>query len=204
VIAVCNRLVWVCNLRTNKRSAYLMFSLANQKVARIMVQTIIRQPVYEPPAMHFTNFCTTCGSPLTQKGWRLWIRGPICKECSRRGGNDRRIRSIVLIAVLVTAAFALGRSLRPAPPPLIIQRAANSPLSDSPINLNEITKPGTTGSNRSDASSTGAPDDTVYLCGARTKKGTPCKRRVHFAGERCYQHKGKPAMVPLEQLVIRP
>lgn len=42
------------------------------------------------------------------------------------------------------------------------------------------------------------------MCGARTRKGTPCRRRVHVAGERCFQHKGLPAMVPLEKLVIRP
>ncbi|HEY6044974.1 MAG TPA: hypothetical protein VIU65_00140 [Pyrinomonadaceae bacterium] len=105
------------------------------------------------------------------------------------------------MAVIVVAAFAFGRSLKPAPPPLTIQRAANSPLSDLPVNLNEIAQRGAT--NLSKAQDSGI-DDTVYICGARTRKGTPCKRRVHVAGDRCYQHKGKPAMVPLEKLVINP
>lgn len=30
----------------------------------------------------------------------------------------------------------------------------------------------------------------AYYCGAPTKKGTACKRRVKAAGLRCYQHKG--------------
>jgi hypothetical protein len=47
-------------------------------------------------------------------------------------------------------------------------------------------------------------DDAVYICGARTQKGTPCHRRVHVAGERCFQHKGLAAMVPLEKLTIKP
>jgi hypothetical protein len=47
-------------------------------------------------------------------------------------------------------------------------------------------------------------DDAVYICGARTQKGTPCRRRVHVAGERCFQHKGMPSLVPLSKLVIRP
>jgi hypothetical protein len=34
-----------------------------------------------------------------------------------------------------------------------------------------------------------APKPAIY-CGAPTKKGTPCKRRVKKAGARCYQHKG--------------
>jgi len=33
----------------------------------------------------------------------------------------------------------------------------------------------------------------VYFCGAETKKGTPCSRRVN-ANVRCYQHEGMPAM----------
>lgn len=150
--------------------------------------------------MHLTNFCTTCGAPLA-KHWRQWIRGPVCSECSRRRGRSARARSLIAIAAIVVAAFALGRSLKPAPPPLTIQRAANSPLSDLPVNLNEIAKRGAT--NFSQAQDAGI-DDTVYICGARTKKGTPCKRRVHVAGDRCYQHKGKPAMVPLEKLIIKP
>ena len=32
--------------------------------------------------------------------------------------------------------------------------------------------------------------DPVHLCGALTKKGTPCSRRVKGGG-RCWQHKGK-------------
>jgi hypothetical protein len=60
------------------------------------------------------------------------------------------------------------------------------------------------------SSQNGAPqtsatvDESAYICGARTKKGTPCRRRVHVAGERCYQHKGRTAMVALEKLIINP
>src|SRR6185369_15566033 len=150
--------------------------------------------------MHFTNFCTTCGASLPRKGWRHWIRGPVCSACSRRRGGSARVRSLIVMAEIVFGAFALGRSLRPAPPPLTIQRAANSPLADLPVNFNEIAKRGAT--NLSQSEDPGI-NDTVYICGARTKKGTPCKRRVHVAGDRCYQHKGMPAMVPLEKLVIK-
>jgi hypothetical protein len=31
----------------------------------------------------------------------------------------------------------------------------------------------------------------VYYCGAPTKKGTPCKRRVKQAGMKCWQHSHK-------------
>ena len=154
--------------------------------------------------MSNSNFCTNCGARLTRKGWRAWFRGAYCEDCALRlrGG---RAQPIVLIAIIALATFAFGRYLRPSPPPLIIQRAANSPLSDAPVNLDAIANGTANISNRSTSSaSVTAPDDTVYICGARTKKGTPCRRRVHFAGERCYQHKGMPAMVPVEKLTIRP
>jgi hypothetical protein len=40
-----------------------------------------------------------------------------------------------------------------------------------------------------------------YFCGAETKKGTPCSRRVK-GNVRCFQHVGMPAMVPASQLKI--
>jgi hypothetical protein len=42
--------------------------------------------------------------------------------------------------------------------------------------------------------------ETMYFCGAQTKKGTPCSRRVKGGG-RCWQHTGQPAMLPPEKLI---
>jgi len=94
--------------------------------------------------------------------------------------------------------------MRPGPPPLIVHRAANSPLSDAPVDFEAVAKDAANNPNHSSAlSNVATPDEAVYICGARTKKGTPCRRRVHAAGERCYQHKGMPAMVSLEKLTNR-
>jgi hypothetical protein len=43
--------------------------------------------------------------------------------------------------------------------------------------------------------------EAVYFCGAQTKKGTPCSRRVKGGG-RCWQHAGQKAMLPPEKLLI--
>jgi hypothetical protein len=43
--------------------------------------------------------------------------------------------------------------------------------------------------------------EAVYFCGAQTKKGTPCSRRVKGGG-RCWQHAGQPALLPAEKLLI--
>jgi hypothetical protein len=44
------------------------------------------------------------------------------------------------------------------------------------------------------------PQEAVYFCGAQTKKGTPCTRRVKGGG-RCWQHTGQPAMLPQTKLI---
>ena len=43
--------------------------------------------------------------------------------------------------------------------------------------------------------------EPVYFCGAATKKGSPCSRRVKGGG-RCWQHEGKDAMLAEKELLI--
>jgi hypothetical protein len=151
------------------------------------------------------NFCAECGERVERKGWRAWMRGSLCDDCAGRGGRIAAMRPLVVVAIVAFAGFALGRFVRPAPPPLIIQRAANSTLSDQPVNFEGAAKPTSSGAAKDPRAAAGEPvDENVYVCGARTQKGTPCRRRVHAAGERCYQHKGMKAMVPLEKLIIKP
>ena len=157
--------------------------------------------------MRFQNFCTTCGAPLVRKGWWRRFRDSVCDDCWSKRGSGTIRRPIVLTLVIVAAAFGLGRYLRPAPPPLIIQRAANSPLSDTPVDLSALANKSKSKDDPSPqltSVTVQSPDDAVYICGARTKKGTPCRRRVQAAGERCFQHKGMPAILPLDKLKIKP
>ena len=46
-----------------------------------------------------------------------------------------------------------------------------------------------------------AASEALYYCGAQTKKGTPCTRRVK-GYTRCYQHTGMPAMLPPDKLRV--
>ena len=158
------------------------------------------------PAMRPANFCVQCGERLARKGWRARLSGNLCDHCAQRFGTVASARPIIIFALIGLVCFAIGRHLRPSPPPLIIQRAANSPLSDAPVDPNENPQSAkqSNGSNPNSKVAEPAADDVVYICGARTKKGTPCHRRVHAAGERCFQHKGMAAMVPLSKLVIQP
>ena len=151
-----------------------------------------------------SNFCANCGARLRRKGWRALLAGARCDDCASRLGRSAT-KALLLVGIVASAAFAFGKFLRPAPPSLIIYRPANSPLSDTPVNFEAIAKGSANNQGHSStAGNVGTPDETVYLCGARTKKGTPCRRRVHAAGDRCYQHKGMAAMVPLDKLTIKP
>lgn len=149
------------------------------------------------------NFCVECGERLARRGWRARLGGRFCSQCSHRLGTSVVLRPLFVVALVAVIAFAFGRYLRPAAPPLIIQRAANSPLPDSPAGPDGVSRPGASAASNQNQSAA-IPNDEGYMCGARTKKGMPCKRRVHAVGERCFQHKGLPAMVPVEKLVIRP
>jgi hypothetical protein len=163
--------------------------------------------------MNAQSFCGKCGARLTKKGWRSLIGRRLCGDCAHGRRRIDVTAPLGVVAIIALAAFSLGRFLRPAPPPLIIERAANSPLSDLPVNFNDSSRranqnrnPQTAGSGNAETSSisqTGSTSDPLYICGARTKKGTPCKRRVHSAGERCFQHKGMPAILPLDKLIAK-
>ena len=156
--------------------------------------------------MYRPKFCVECGEPLARKVWRAWTSGRLCGDCRQRSGKPKYGKSLGVIAAIAIIAFILGRSMRPAPPPLIIQRAANSPLTDLPADSNDASRErnGSLSISRKAASNAQTVDDAIYICGARTKKGTPCHRRVHSPGERCFQHKGMPAILPIEKLVIKP
>ena len=103
---------------------------------------------------------------------------------------------LLAVVSLTGAGYIAGRSRTPAPPPLTIIRRADSPL----------TGPGDAGPVASTTSHQHTPDpsseEQVYLCGAETKKGTPCSRRVHGA-VRCWQHKGMRPMIAQEKLLIK-
>jgi hypothetical protein len=156
--------------------------------------------------MYKPNFCSQCGTRLLRLRWHFWTSRRFCNECARRLRRERFLPWLYGALTLVSAGYCAGLARRPTPPPLTIVRRADSPL-HSPedpgrSNAKNTTTESAVGPKDSSKSSTGAAEDEVYLCGARTKKGTPCSRRVH-GPVRCWQHKGMPAMLPQEKLLIK-
>lgn len=160
--------------------------------------------------MHRPNFCSACGVKILRLRWYPWTSRRFCDSCSVRLRKERLMLPLVLGSTLFCIGVVAGRSGRPAPPQLIIERAANSPLYDSKETtesdsgrpaVNERREANSVTHSASVPQSETATE-SVYICGARTKKGMPCSRRVHTPG-RCWQHKGMPAMLPPEKLVVK-
>ena len=171
--------------------------------------------------MYKPNFCAECGGRIARVRWHVWTSRRFCEGCAGRFRRGRFIRPLVACAALLGAGFMGGRAMRHAPPPLIIERGTlSSPPSLaaqlSPAGKETNATKGATGATSAttdarasaygaDGSETERPTDPaeiVSVCGARTKKGTPCSRRVRGTG-RCWQHRGRGAILPPAKLIVR-
>lgn len=171
--------------------------------------------------MYKPNFCAECGAKLLRLRWHLWTSRRFCNDCARRLRKVRLAPALIAALALISAGYVAGRMRRPAPPPLTIERRSDSPLGDgvpgssnaqsstsrSSITQSAVEPGGNSAASPSSPTAVVDPtsDDTalaVYTCGARTQKGTPCSRRVH-GPVRCWQHKGRTAMLPQEKLLVK-
>ena len=152
--------------------------------------------------MYQPNFCSECGAKLLRLRWHLWTSRRFCNSCARRLRKARLISTLLATLGLVGAGYVAGHVRRPTPPPLIIERRSDSPLNDKELTTSARRLAAEVGASQTEATNGSSAEEVVYLCGARTKKGTPCSRRVH-GPVRCWQHKGMPAMLPQEKLLIK-
>jgi hypothetical protein len=120
--------------------------------------------------------------------WRPWTSRRFCDICFRESAKAYWLRNTVGTILLLLAGVLIGRGVRREPPPLVIERPTQQSSSQTGTPAAQTQAPST--------------PEQVYICGARTKKGKPCSRRVH-GPVRCWQHKGLPAMLPAEKLLIK-
>ena len=140
------------------------------------------------------NFCCQCGHKIVRLRWRVWTSRRFCDKCFRTFSRAHWLRPTLSLAGLLLLGILIGRGCRHAPPPLVIERPV-------PTKSVATSPPASASDSATSAPREPAVAEQVYLCGARTKKGTPCSRRVH-GPVRCWQHKGAPAMLPQEKLRI--
>ena len=168
--------------------------------------------------MYKPNFCAECGAKVFRARWRWWTSRRFCTDCAPRLRRRQLLATLFTFVTLFALGVILGRHMRPNPPPLTLQRGELPPAS---TNTPPKTETSSTVSENSAADSSSSatkpepeygadgtaterptdPNEMVSICGARTQKGTPCKRRVRGTG-RCWQHRGLPAMLPPSKLIV--
>jgi hypothetical protein len=161
--------------------------------------------------MYRPNFCAECGERIVRLRWRVWTSRRFCAACDGRFRKGRVLWPIILCVALTGLGFFAGRAMRHAPPPLVIERGApnspplpaQTPAAGRQIGANaENANARVYGADGTERERPTEAAELVSICGARTKKGTPCSRRVRGTG-RCWQHRGRAAMLPAAKLVVR-
>jgi len=130
--------------------------------------------------MYRPKFCAECGEKIIRLHWRLWTSRKFCDCCAPRFLKEQLIQQVMASIALLLAGIAIGHATRSVRAPLVVQRTQES--------SSAIPLPGT--------NPAAAATEEIYTCGARTKKGTPCSRRVH-GPVRCWQHKGMVSIIPV-------
>jgi len=158
------------------------------------------------------NFCCNCGEKIERAEWSLVTSRRFCDPCASELNIADWTPKVITLVVLL-ACFALISSFsRPTTPTskhdgvkaAVEARRATNVFGDSNSNTTlppqVQSQPPTIAGNatisntapQNDLARTVKSSEAVYFCGALTKKGTACSRRVKKPGERCWQHAGMP------------
>ena len=168
------------------------------------------------------KYCSNCGEMIERTDWHFWTSRRFCQTCEIELKFYEWIPQISLFAGVLLAMFGVGgylnsgarqsavsSNINSTKPIQIVSnqtQAANSAnvqtlsalpkqtTQAAPVQKTEVVK------NAPKASTEDAAEEAVYFCGAETKKGTPCSRRVKGGG-RCWQHEGREAMLPPDKLL---
>lgn len=173
------------------------------------------------------KFCCQCATPIERTNWTLLTSRRFCELCETDYKLEDRIPKFIVAAAVLFGIFGIGMFLQKPEKPLnlvsnnsaIANKSAINTQASVNANVQSVAK--TQETNLAAAQSpvkllnippkpdvkaqkagnqTSAAQETMYFCGAETKKGMPCSRRMK-GNIRCWQHEGKPAMLPMEKLV---
>lgn len=173
------------------------------------------------------TFCCECGNKIERTQWLPWTSRRFCENCEADFRKEDWLPKILpAVVMLLSGLFVFGNYLKTPEKPLSVTSGrvtnypADSPKSksgqenanagsakitqqDSPSNVDRNIVQNNASSAqvalKAQALQNNA-DEPVYFCGAQTKKGNPCGRKVKGGG-RCWQHIGQPSMLPKGKLV---
>ena len=172
--------------------------------------------------------CCQCGEKIDRVDWKPWTSRRFCQLCETELGVHEWIPRILVGAGLLFGLYGVGSYFQKPEKQLKIaptystgaNRESNTAHQKTVAQIRtdgNIQSP-TQASNsatqnklptailKSDLKSkqpdpqVGELPEKVYFCGAPTKKGTMCSRRMKKGG-RCWQHEGQAALLPQEKLI---
>lgn len=168
------------------------------------------------------KYCSNCGETIERADWHFWTSRRFCETCEIELKFYEWIPQAVLGAGILFIIIGFGGYLKSGEKTVPVssstnssrpvQTASNQPLAANNANVQTLTSQPKQAApavpaqkteivqNVSKKQAENPADEPVYFCGAETKKGTPCSRRVKGGG-RCWQHKGREAMLPPEKLL---
>lgn len=153
--------------------------------------------------MYRPKFCAECSVKIIRLRWHFWTSRRFCDSCAPRFLTVQVKRLISVTATVFLIGMVAGQAAHRTPPPVVIQRTQNSisPLTAGEGNRAPVAESNTGPDAPANISPRISSTEELYICGARTKKGSPCTRKVH-GPVRCWQHLGLPAMLQPERLRI--
>jgi hypothetical protein len=171
------------------------------------------------------NYCCECGEKIERISDGLLSRSKFCDICSPHFKTESYIKRAILGAGLLGTIFGVGSLLKKTPQPQMSaqknefasvvvkpQFPSNTKVENKNLNEARVLVNQKNGANHTNeallkketvASLKTVNEEiveTIYFCGAKTKKGTACSRKVknHV---RCWQHEGETAVLPQNKLI---
>ncbi|MBK8812584.1 MAG: hypothetical protein IPN69_17885 [Acidobacteria bacterium] len=148
--------------------------------------------IYKP------NFCCNCGEKIERVEWNFSNSRRFCDVCQTEFFVEDWLPTVLAGVMAMIGLFGVGTYFKAAsaPPPAAFSKPA--PVRNANRNSNVAADQTPSPANRNIANfgertrPTPEPtEESAEFCGALTKKGTSCTRRVKGGG-RCWQHKDQP------------
>ena len=169
------------------------------------------------------NYCCNCGEKIERPEPSITDSGRFCEVCKHDFVLKERLPQVFVVLMALLGIFGVGSFWRGGekPPNVSTKQFVTNPSNSGKNSVNQTSQGNANSSVQQTAQTNNAPatrdlttktqakssesapvqaEEAVYFCGAQTKKGTPCSRRVKGGG-RCWQHKGQNAMLPPEKLL---
>lgn len=156
------------------------------------------------------QFCCNCGEKIDRLEWNLLTSRRFCVVCTTENRAHEILPRLTVTAGALALMFGFGSLWTSSG-----SGRAEYKSTDNAVGIKSVLPPATAAqsigpvvetrldplaSNTQTAEQTqtgatltaaGAKSADKYFCGALTKKGTPCSRKVKGKGLRCFQHEGK-------------